>query len=108
MSAHNRVISTPVTSPNRDGVMSLGLAPVTTKMRGRYVFLKHVVSTTIPAPCTAQPNPSTRDHRLSRNLQVTLDSMCLDDNKPYLLLSPSLCLPKGMTGKGNDQEVREP
>ena len=94
MSAHNRVRSTPVTSPNRDGVMSLDLAPVTTKMRGRYVFLKHVVSTTIPAPCTAQPNPSTRDHRLSRNLQGTLNSRCLNDNKPCLLLSHQPMAPK--------------
>ena len=60
MSADNRVRSTPVTSPNRDGVMSLDLAPVTTKMRGRYVFLKHVVSAKIPALCAAQPKPSTQ------------------------------------------------
>jgi hypothetical protein len=60
MSAHNRVISTHVTSPNRDGVMSLDLAPVTTKMRGRYIFLKHGVSTTIPAPSPAQTKTSTQ------------------------------------------------
>ena len=48
-SAHNRVISMPVRGPSRDGVMSPGLAPVTIKMRRRYVFLKHVDSTTIPA-----------------------------------------------------------
>lgn len=58
-SAHRRLMSTPATAPNPHGVMSPGLAPVTTEVRGRWsVFLKHVVPTTIPASSAAQPNPS--------------------------------------------------